>query len=60
VPQKFTARIDLADAMVRQLEDRRHLRTTVAVGTSEGTPTVAQLLMREAFKRPPKAELVRD
>jgi putative NADH-flavin reductase len=60
VPQKFTARVDLADAMVRQLEDRRHLRTTVAVGTSEGTPTVAQLLMREAFKRPPKAELVRD
>ena len=54
VPQKFTARIDLADAMVRQLEDRTYLRTTAAVGTISGAPSVAQLIMREAFKRPPK------
>ena len=56
VPQKFTARIDLADAMVRQLTDRTFVRTTAAVGTESGTPTVAQLLMREAFKRPAKSE----
>ncbi len=55
VPQKFTARIDLADAMVRQLEDRRYVRTTAAVGTEAGTPSVAQLIMREAFKRPAPA-----
>lgn len=55
VPQKFTARIDLADALVRQLGDHRFMRTTAAVGTVSGTPTVAQLMMREAFKRPPRA-----
>ncbi|NNC10327.1 SDR family oxidoreductase [Planctomonas sp. JC2975] len=54
VPQKFTSRIDLADAMVRQLDDRGFVRTTVAVGTVAGTPSVAQLMMREAFKRPPR------
>lgn len=54
VPQKFTSRIDLADAMLRQLDDRRFVRTTVAVGTVSGAPSVAQLMMREAFKRPPR------
>lgn len=54
VPPKFTARVDLADAMVRQLVDRSYLRTAAAVGTVSGTPSVAQLIMREAFKRPPK------
>ena len=54
LPQKFTARIDLADAMLRQLEDRRFVRTMAAVGAVSGTPSVAQLMMREAFKRPPK------
>ncbi|MGN8027617.1 NAD(P)-dependent oxidoreductase [Microbacterium sp. 22242] len=57
LPQKFTARVDLADAMLRQIDDRRHLRTTVAVGTVSGTPSVARLMMREAFKRPPRAVL---
>jgi len=55
VPQKFTSRIDLADAMVRQLDDARFVRTSAAVGTVSGAPSVAQLMMREAFKRPPKA-----
>jgi uncharacterized protein YbjT (DUF2867 family) len=56
VSQKFTARIDLADAMVRQVGDRSFSRTTAAVGTVSGTPSVAQLIMREAFKRPPKPQ----
>ena len=55
LPQKFTARIDLADAMLRQLDDRRFVRTSVAVATSQGAPSVMQLMMREAFKRPPKS-----
>jgi putative NADH-flavin reductase len=54
VPQKFTARIDLADAMLQQLTDRTFLRTTAAVGTVSGIPSVAQLILREAFKRPSK------
>ncbi|GAB3395749.1 NAD(P)H-binding protein [Humibacter soli] len=54
VPQKFTSRIDLADAMIRQLDDRRFVRTTAAVGTVSGAPSVVQLMMREAFKRPPR------
>lgn len=55
VPQKFTARIDLADAMLRQLDDHTFLRAVAAVGTSAGTPSVTQLIMREAFKRPPRS-----
>ncbi|MGN6128272.1 MAG: NAD(P)-dependent oxidoreductase [Humibacter sp.] len=54
VPQKFTSRIDLAAAMISQLDDRRFVRKTAAVGTVSGTPSVAQLMMREAFKRPPR------
>ncbi|GAB3612867.1 NAD(P)-dependent oxidoreductase [Humibacter ginsengisoli] len=54
LPQKFTARIDLADAMLRQLDDHRFECATAAVGTVSGTPSVAQLMMREAFKRPPR------
>ncbi|MHA7987659.1 NAD(P)-dependent oxidoreductase [Rathayibacter sp. CAU 1779] len=54
LPQKFTSRIDLADAMLRQLDDGRFVRTTAAVGTVTGAPSVAQLMMREAFKRPPR------
>ncbi|GAB3806712.1 NAD(P)H-binding protein [Humibacter antri] len=53
LPQKFTARIDLADAMLRQLDDHSFVRATAAVGTVSGTPSVAQLMMHEAFKRPP-------
>jgi putative NADH-flavin reductase len=60
LPQKFTARIDLADAMLRQLDDRRFVRTTAAVGTVSGTPSVAQLMMREAFKRPPRQASLDD
>ncbi|MGA0565743.1 NAD(P)-dependent oxidoreductase [Rathayibacter sp. KR2-224] len=54
LPQKFTSRIDLADAMLRQLDDDRFVGATAAVGTLAGAPSVAQLMMREAFKRPPK------
>jgi len=54
LPKKFTARIDLADAMLRQLDDERFIRTSAAVGTASGAPTVMQLMMREAFKRPPR------
>jgi putative NADH-flavin reductase len=51
LPQKFTARPDLADAMVAQLDDVRFLRTTAAVATVSGAPSVAQLMWREAFKK---------
>ncbi|WP_243062819.1 NAD(P)-dependent oxidoreductase [Humibacter sp. RRB41] len=54
LPPKFTARIDLADAMVRQLDDARFVGRVAAVATTQGAPSVAQLMMREAFKRPPK------
>ena len=57
VPHKFTARIDLADAMIRQLTDRTYLRTTAAVATVSGAPSVAQLIVREAFKRPAKVPI---
>jgi hypothetical protein len=40
--------------MVRQLDDTRFVRHVAAVATTQGAPSVARLMMREAFKRPPK------
>ncbi|MCK9900390.1 NAD-dependent epimerase [Parafrankia colletiae] len=47
----FTSRADLAASMLGQATDIRFLRKFVAVTTSEGAPTLFQMLRREAFKR---------
>ena len=49
LPEKYTARIDLADAMVRQLSDSRFVGTTAAVTTVTGAPNMAQLMWREVI-----------
>ncbi len=50
-PGIFTSRADLAASLLEQATDDRFIRKAVAVTTSEGAPTLLQLLRREAFKR---------
>jgi putative NADH-flavin reductase len=49
-PGIFTSRADLAASLLAQLTDDRFVRKAVAVTTSEGAPTLFQMLRREAFK----------
>jgi putative NADH-flavin reductase len=48
-PGAFTARADLANVLLRQATDDEFIRKIVAVSTTKGAPTVAQLMAREAF-----------
>lgn len=45
----FTSRADLAATMLAQIESRDWVHRFVAVTTTEGTPTVLQMLRREAL-----------
>ncbi len=45
----FTSRADLAASMLAQVESTRWIRKNVAVTTSEGAPTLLQMIRREAF-----------
>jgi putative NADH-flavin reductase len=49
-PGIFTSRADLAASMLEQATQARFVRKAVAVTTSEGVPTLFQMLRREAFK----------
>ncbi|HYZ67064.1 MAG TPA: NAD(P)H-binding protein [Mycobacterium sp.] len=46
----FTARIDLADYMIALAGDLSTVGKTVVVSTTENTPTMWQMIRREAFK----------
>jgi uncharacterized protein YbjT (DUF2867 family) len=46
----FTARIDLADYMITLAADPSTVGKTVVVSTTEHTPTMWQMIRREAFK----------
>lgn len=46
----FTARIDLADYLTRLAADAGSIGRTVVVSTTEHTPTMWQMVRREAFK----------
>ena len=49
-PGIFTSRADLAASLLEQVTDSRFARKAVAVTTSEGAPTLFQMMRREAFK----------
>jgi putative NADH-flavin reductase len=49
-PGIFTSRPDLAASLLEQVTDTQFIRKAVAVTTSEGAPTLLQMLRREAFK----------
>lgn len=46
----FTSRVDLAASIVAQLASTTWVGKCVAVTTSEGTPTIWQMMRREAFR----------
>ena len=48
-PGRFTSRADLADALLRQVTGDGHLRTVVDVRTSEGVPSILDVIRKEAF-----------
>ncbi|MCU1470532.1 MAG: family oxidoreductase [Glaciihabitans sp.] len=49
LPGKFTSRSDLANFALRQATDSTYSRKFVAVTTTEGAPTLFQMIRREAF-----------
>jgi putative NADH-flavin reductase len=50
-PGRFTARIDLADAMLRQVHDRRFVSRIGHVITTESNPSMISMMLREARKK---------
>ncbi|HEX5296911.1 MAG TPA: SDR family oxidoreductase [Streptosporangiaceae bacterium] len=50
-PGIFTSRADLAASMLDQATDSRFMRKAVAVTTTDGVPTLFQMMRREAFKK---------
>lgn len=50
-PGRFTARIDLAHAILRQVEDHRLLRKVGHVITTENKPNLLSMMLREARKK---------
>jgi nucleoside-diphosphate-sugar epimerase len=50
-PGRFTARIDLADAMLRQVQDRRFVAKVGHVITTESNPSMISMILREARKK---------
>ncbi len=50
-PGRFTARIDLADAMLRQLTDQRFSRKVAHVITTQDNPSLLSMMLREARKK---------
>jgi putative NADH-flavin reductase len=50
-PGIFTSRADLAASMLDQATGSRFVRKAVAVTTTDGVPTLFQMMRREAFKK---------
>jgi nucleoside-diphosphate-sugar epimerase len=50
-PGRFTARIDLADAMLRQVRDKRFVKSVAHVITTEANPSLLSMMLREARKK---------
>ncbi len=51
LPGAFTSRADLADFVLRQATESRYSRAIAAITTSDGAPSIAQVIRREAFGR---------
>jgi putative NADH-flavin reductase len=49
LPGRFTSRADLADALLRQAAGAGHVRAFIDVRTSEGVPSILDVIRKEAF-----------
>lgn len=48
---RFTARIDLADCLLRQVLDGIHVRSTIAVATPSANPSMLKLVWQEGIRK---------
>ncbi|MGI5430792.1 NAD(P)-dependent oxidoreductase [Streptomyces sp. CA-179760] len=49
LPGMFTSRADLADVLLREAADDRHVRACIEVITTQGTPNYATVFLKEAL-----------
>jgi uncharacterized protein YbjT (DUF2867 family) len=52
---RFTARIDLADCLLRQATDDTYVHAAIAVATTSGTPSMLKLIWQEGVRKPRQA-----
>lgn len=53
VGHRYTARIDLADCLLREAGSDRHVGRTIAVATPSASPSILQLIWREGIRKKP-------
>ncbi len=53
IGHRFTARIDLADCLLRQALDDTYVRSTIAVATLSANPSILKLIWREGIRKKP-------
>jgi uncharacterized protein YbjT (DUF2867 family) len=53
IAHRFTARIDLADCLVRQALGDSYIRSTIAVATPSAHPSILKLIWREGIRKKP-------
>ena len=51
IAHRFTARIDLADCLLRQALGDMYVRSTIAVATTSAHPSIVKLIWREGFRK---------
>lgn len=51
IGHRFTARIDLADCLLRQVLDDTYVRSAIAVATTTATPSMLSLIWREGIRK---------
>ena len=51
IGHRFTARIDLADCLLRQALSDTHVRSTIAVATPSAKPSMLKLIWREGIRK---------
>ncbi|HEY8527853.1 MAG TPA: NAD(P)H-binding protein [Acidimicrobiales bacterium] len=51
IGHRFTARIDLADCLLRQALDTTYVRTAIAVATTSASPSMLKLIWQEGIRK---------
>jgi hypothetical protein len=51
IGHRFTARIDLADCLLRQALSDTHARSTIAVATPSAKPSMLKLIWQEGIRK---------
>lgn len=51
IGHRFTARVDLADCLLRLALDDTYVRTTIAVATTSAKPSMAKLIWQEGIRK---------